>query len=168
MGKPIVHARSSAKRFGGKARDYIKIHEFIDSSREAFSDLRHRALTHNGWFITKIIPLVFGQTIKNSKGKDVPVVSIAEFHVMEDYGNNFIPTAQDFLAEIEFKPWMDNGKDGEIPPSHVKLKRFHGTLPKALGFPSGGKAIELPAVPQVDLEDEFRNRPCARVPGMMD
>lgn len=124
MGKPIIHARSSVEHFGGKVEDYLKIHQLIDSSRESFPDLRHRALTHNSWFITKILPLIFGETIKNSERKIVSVVSIAEHHVAEDYSNKFIPSAQDFLEQIEFQPWMDNGKNDDVPSSRRKLQKL--------------------------------------------
>ncbi|HEU5114963.1 MAG TPA: hypothetical protein VFT82_04335 [Candidatus Paceibacterota bacterium] len=131
MAKPMVHAKSSAEHFGGKPKDYLDIHQLMDSSREAFPDMRHRALTHNSWFITKIIPLIFGETRVNSAGTRYSTRAVAEFHVLEDFKGKYIPSAQDFLAEIEFKDWMDNGK-GEPPPSHRKLGRYTGNLPKAV------------------------------------
>jgi hypothetical protein len=106
--KPWIHAESSAKRWGGKPEDYIEIHNLMDSSKAAIGDNRHRALTHNAWFIGTILERVFGVTITNS-----------EDHVLEDYGMKFIPSAQDFLQEIEFKNWMQNGR-GE-PPSFAKI-----------------------------------------------
>lgn len=63
MSKPMIHARSSAKRFGGQPEDYIEIHDFMDSSKAAFPDNRHRALTHNSWFIF-IVEKVFGHEIQ--------------------------------------------------------------------------------------------------------
>ena len=119
MGKPIVHAKSSAKRFGGKASDYLDIHEFIDSSRQAFSDLRHRALTHNSWFITHVLPRVFGRNRTNSAGVEYDVTEVAEHHILEDYRGKFIPTAQDFLQQIVWVDWMENGKQGRPPSARV-------------------------------------------------
>lgn len=65
MAKPYIHAESSAKRFGGKSEDYVAIHEFLDSSKSYIPDVRHRALTHNSFFIEVIIPRIFGKTIQS-------------------------------------------------------------------------------------------------------
>lgn len=118
--KPIYHAESSARRFGGVAEDYLPIHDFMDSSKGAIADNRHRALTHNAWFISTVIERVFGHAITNSTGRKVSTREIAEMHVLEDYGGRFIPSAQDFLQEIEFKEWMNNGRGG-TPDSFKKI-----------------------------------------------
>ena len=118
--KPIYHAQSSAARFGGIADDYLHIHDFLDSSKGAMCDNRHRALTHNSWFLSNVIERVFGYSITNSDGKEVSTREIAEWHVYEDFGMKYIPSAQDYLQEIEFKSWMNNG-EGEPPTSAKKL-----------------------------------------------
>jgi len=120
MSKPYIHALSSAKRYGGTPEDYLELHTFMDSSKSCIADNRHRALTHNSWFISVIIERVFGITMTNSEGKVVSTRDIAEQHVLEDYGQRFIPSAQDFLQEIEWKPWMNNGTEGP-PPSFAKV-----------------------------------------------
>jgi hypothetical protein len=117
MAKPWIHAVSSAKKFGGKPEDYLEIHNLMDSSKAAFPDNRHRALTHNAWFVGHILEKIFGTTFENSDGKVVSVRDIGEQHVLEDYGNKFIPSAQDFLQEIEWKDWMNNGMS-DTPPSN--------------------------------------------------
>ncbi len=119
MAKPIYHAKSSAQKYGGKPEDYLEIHEFMDSSKSVFPDNRHRALTHNSWFLNSILERVLGTTVKNSDGKEVSVRTIGEDHILEDYGHNFIPSAQDYLQEIEYKDWM-NGQG--IPSSRVKVQ----------------------------------------------
>jgi hypothetical protein len=58
MSKPIYHAESSARRHGGKMEDYLEIHNFMDCSKGAMPDNRHRALTHNSWFISNVIERV--------------------------------------------------------------------------------------------------------------
>lgn len=121
MSKPWIHAESSAKKFGGKPEDYIEIHNLLDSSKGTIADSRHRALTHNAWFLSVILEKVFGVTIVNSEGRHVSVRDVGEQHVLEDYRMRFIPSAQDFLQEIEFKDWMVSGK-GQ-PPSSAKLYR---------------------------------------------
>lgn len=121
MAKPFIHAKNSARKFGGKPEEYISIHDFMDSSKGAFPDNRHRALTHNAWFLSNIIEKVFGHTIKISTGREVSTREIAEQHVLEDYGMKFIPSAQDYLENMEMKAWMLNGIGN--PPSAAKLYR---------------------------------------------
>lgn len=132
MSKPYIHAISSAKKFGGKPEDYEEIHNFLDSSKSAFPDNRHRAATHNAWFIGTILERVhFANSgpmtpdnrfpyITNSDGKKVFVRDIGEQHVLEDYRGRFIPSLSDFFQEMTFTDWMQNGQNG-MPSSHVKI-----------------------------------------------
>lgn len=122
MSKPWIHAVSSSKKFGGTPEDYIEIHNLIDSSKATVADSRHRALTHNSWFIGTILEKIFGVVITNAAGRQVSVRDIGEQHVLEDFAGRFIPSAQDYLQEIEFKDWMLKGH-GEPPPSYKKLVR---------------------------------------------
>jgi len=126
MSKPWIHALSSAKRHGGTPYDYLPIHNFLDSSKATIADNRHRALTHNSWFVGFILEQIFGTVITNSDGKAISVRDIGEEHVLEDYGNRFIPSAQDFLQEIELKEWMTNGKG--VPPSFAKMNDRKTTI----------------------------------------
>lgn len=132
MAKPWIHALSSAKRFGGKPEDYLDIHELMDSSKSVIADNRHRALTHNSWFLSTILERVFGSVRQNSDGKTYSVRDIGEQHILEDFGKKFIPSAQDYLAEMEFKDWMQNGKG--VPPSFARIvqreKREASSLPR--------------------------------------
>lgn len=120
MSKPYVHAVSSAKRFGGKPEDYLEIHNLMDSSKGAMCDNRHRALTHNSWFLSTILERIFGVVITNSDGKKISVRDIGEQHVAEDFRGQFIPTAQDYLQEMEIKDWMNNGRG--VPSSFSKIE----------------------------------------------
>ena len=103
MAHPLEHARSSAKKFGGKPEDYLAIHNWFDESKKFFADFRHRALRHHteGIFLAERI---FGVAVLNSDGQQVPVRYIGEQHVKEDLGR--IPTAQDWLSEIRAQRWM--------------------------------------------------------------
>jgi len=47
MAHPIKHAESSARKFGGKAEDYLAIHNWFDESKAFLSDFRHSALRHH-------------------------------------------------------------------------------------------------------------------------
>ena len=123
MSKPWIHAMASAKKFGGKPDDYIEIHNLMDSSKGCIGDNRHRAMTHNSWFIAADGPLerIFGVVIKNSDGRSVSVRDIGEQHILEDFGMRFIPTPQDYLQEMEMIPWMSNDKSS-VPPSSRKIR----------------------------------------------
>lgn len=101
--KPHLHGNASVKRFGGKRDDYIEIHEFIDSSKAHFADVRHRALLHSSFGIY-LCEKVFGRLIVNSDGKEVSVRDIAEQHVIEDLGR--IPPVSDYLNNMTLQTWM--------------------------------------------------------------
>ena len=103
MAHPLKHAQSSAKRFGGKPEDYLPIHVWFDETKAFLADFRHRALRHHaeGIFLCEQI---FGVSITNSDGKEIPVRYIGEQHVKEDLGR--IPTAQDWLTHIKLERWM--------------------------------------------------------------
>ena len=97
----------------------MDIHNLLDSSKATIADNRHRALTHNSWFIGFVLEKIFGSTRTNSEGKVYSVRDVAEQHVLEDFAGRFIPSAQDYLALIEYQDWMQNGKG--TPPSFAKL-----------------------------------------------
>lgn len=122
MAKPYIHSESSVRRWGGKIEDYLPVHCLMDSSKATIADNRHRCLTHSSWFIGVILEKIFGTTITNSDGKVVSVRDIGEQHVLEDFGGRFIPSAQDYLQEIEYKEWMTAGR-GEAPPSYSKIEK---------------------------------------------
>ena len=83
MAHPLKHAQSSARRFGGRAEDYLPIHNWFDESKAFVGDFRHRALRHHaeGVFLAEKL---FGVAIVNSDGKKVPVRYVGEQHVRED------------------------------------------------------------------------------------
>lgn len=126
MAKPIVHAISSAKKFGGVPEDYVEIHTFMDTSKGAIPDNRHRALTHTSWFLSTILERVFGTHFKNSDGRTIATRDIGEQHVLEDFQGRFIPTAQDFLQVMDIQEWMNNGNKG-TPPSHQRIAETRRT-----------------------------------------
>lgn len=116
MSKPLIHAKSSARKFGGFWSDYIDIHEFMDSSKAVTSLPTHRALTHNTWFISTILTRVFGETFaRESDGVVMSTRDIGEQHVAEDF-RGFIPSAADFIDALNVDDWMMNGKG--TPPSY--------------------------------------------------
>lgn len=154
MSKPYIHALSSARKFGGIPEDYLDIHNLMDSSKAAIADNRHRALTHNSWFIGTILEKIFGVTRTNSAGKFYSIRDIGEQHVLEDNRGKFIPTAQDYLQEIESKQWMQNGAG--VPPSSAKLyRRKEHVKSGEAGEITGGNESEARANKQ-GLQSDFR------------
>lgn len=104
--KPFIHARLSVRRYGGVPEDYMPIHDFMDSSKITYADMRHRALLHNSFGIY-LAERVFGTYITNADGRQVSVRDVAEDHVKEDCG--CIPTPERWLQSIEYEPWMSGG-----------------------------------------------------------
>lgn len=119
MSAPHIHALNSSRKFKGKPEDYIHLHAKMDCSKGYMPDNRHRALTHNMFWILEVMVPLFGHTIINSDGLVVSVKDICEQHVLEDFRNKFIPTVQDYIQEMEFKDWMQNGKG--VCPSAARL-----------------------------------------------
>lgn len=129
MAKPYVHAESSARKFGGKAEDYIAIHNWFDETKSWIADSRHRAFRHHAQGIFEC-EKIFGVTITNSDGKKVSVRDVGEQHVLEDYGGRFIPTAQDYFQDtLPLKDWMIKGT-GEPPSFALLAKRDQSKVKK--------------------------------------
>ena len=103
MAHSYHHAVSSAGKFGGLPADYQPVHDWIDGSKLILADFRHRALRHHaeGCFAAEA---VFGVTLTNSAGRQVPVRLIAEQHILEDLGR--IPSFADWVRCIRPEPWM--------------------------------------------------------------
>ena len=74
MAKPHIHALSSVRSFGGLEEDYLPIHEFLDSSKAIVADNRHRAFTHNSWFINTVIPRVLELRLQTQTEKSFLLV----------------------------------------------------------------------------------------------
>ncbi len=119
MAHPCTHAESSARRFGGAPEDYIEIHEWFDATKAWFPDNRHRAFRHHSEGIFEC-ERVFGREITLTGGKTAKVRYVGEQHVLEDFGNKFIPTAADYLESMEMMPWLNNGVKGH-PNSHRRV-----------------------------------------------
>lgn len=101
--KPHVHAKNSARRWGGKPEDYQALHDWFDQTKAALPDMRHRAVLHSSFGIF-MLEQQFGVTITNSDGRKISVRDIGEDHVMEDLG--FIPTLERWLQHLPLETWM--------------------------------------------------------------
>lgn len=111
MSKPLIHARSSVKKWGGKEEDYLPIHEKMDTSKMAHAEVTHRCVFHSAFGIF-LIEELFGRTLVNSEGREVHVRDVAEQHVLEDLG--WIPSLSDWLREMPPQPWMAGARKAKI------------------------------------------------------
>ena len=126
MANPLIHSKSSVKRWGGKVEDYLAIHELIDSPKVTMNNNSSRCLTHNTWFAYHIIPKIFGYNITNSNGRSVDTIDIAMLHIAEDFRMKFVPTAQDYLQHLQVQAWMNNGvKDLESEEGKNIVKQLN-------------------------------------------
>lgn len=120
--KPLNHARNSVKKWSGVVEDYIPIHNFFDSTKANYADMKHRAILHSTFGIF-LVEKVFGTYITNSDGRRVSVRDIGEQHVLEDLGT--IPTMERWLRNMPREDWMygtrrgKSGKTRHIPFDNV-------------------------------------------------
>ncbi|MDE0521124.1 MAG: hypothetical protein OXH79_04110 [Boseongicola sp.] len=106
MAHPNHHAESSARKFGGVPCDYHAIHDWFDASKAHEALPVHRALRHHSHGIFEA-QQIFGRSLVNSDGREVPVRFVAEQHVREDCRR--IPSVSDWLRCIPVASWMVNG-----------------------------------------------------------
>ena len=96
---PIDHSRLHARDFGGKPEDYLPIDNFLDQTKFALADDgRHRAFLHNPTGIA-IVERLFGATIRNSVGCEIPTRELARRHIMQDCGR--VPTLREWVEALE-------------------------------------------------------------------
>jgi hypothetical protein len=101
--KPYLHGIKHAAKYGGEPEDYADIDDFLDSSKIAFPDMRHRALLHSS-FGCFVVEQMFGRTRTNSLGKVYSPRDVAEDHIIQDLG--FIPTVEQYLNNMTPQEWM--------------------------------------------------------------
>jgi len=99
--KPILHAKSSVRKWGGEPEDYVMIHDYMDYSKAFWPDVRHRIAMHHSlgcWMVEDR----FGHELINSSGKRFSPRDVAEQHCLEDHGT--ILTFRRWLQGITAKP----------------------------------------------------------------
>jgi len=98
---PLIHAKNSAKKYGGVFSDYLPVHLWMDQTKLHVADLRHRVILHNSFGIG-LCEAALGPWIINSAGKPIAVRALAEDHVIADIG--FIPSLDQALAHTAITP----------------------------------------------------------------
>lgn len=119
--KPYLHAKISAKKYGGHADDYLDIHNFIDSSKAAYPNVKHRAILHSAFGIY-LVEQVYGVHFTNSDNKEVSTRDIAEEHIIQDLG--FIPTVQDYLENMTLQAWMSGTEKGKKRTKKISFEQL--------------------------------------------
>lgn len=95
--KPYHHALSTARRYGGSWRDWIKAHDFFDQSKAVFPSMQHRMFLHADFGIW-LAGRVFGDALEASDGTVVPTDVLGVEHQREDLGRVF--TLAEWLREV--------------------------------------------------------------------
>ncbi len=94
--RPWQHARASARRSGRSWRDDLAIHEFVDSTRVALADLRHRMVLHN---------CDLGPAVAATAFPALPhAAEVARAHAREDLG-----------ADVSLAWWLDRCDPRRLP-----------------------------------------------------
>ena len=104
---PIIHAKSSAKKFGGTWEEYIDIHNWFDNTKAWYGHSNHRMWRHHSEWVFEM-EKVFGMSFVNSEGKTVYTRYVGEQHVREDCYNH-LPSAKEWIMALEAKErpmWM--------------------------------------------------------------
>jgi len=101
MAHPIIHSKSSAKKFGGRPDEYIGIHEWFDETKAWIGHSNHRVFRHHSEGIFEM-EKIFGKSFINSEDKVVYTRYIGEQHVKEDC-NGYIPSASEWIKMFQSK-----------------------------------------------------------------
>ena len=105
MSHPLLHCKSSVRKWGGHVSDYEDIHSWFDETKSWIGHRKHRMFRHHSEGIFEC-EKIFGKQFTNSDGRTVYTRYVGEQHVKEDC-NNYIPTAKEWVDNINTpKEWM--------------------------------------------------------------
>lgn len=96
------HSVSSVNAFGGAPEDYHALHKWMDRGRAGTDRLMHRMLAHHTQGIQDAIA-VFGDTITNNQGRQVPTSLLCTQHITEDLG--FVPSLEHYMELLHCPRW---------------------------------------------------------------
>ena len=112
MSHPLLHSKSSVKKFGGKVEDYIHLHNWMDETKAWVGHSYHRMFRHHSDGIFEM-EKIFGSSFVNSDEKVVYTRYVGEQHVKEDCFD-YIPSAREWIQAIQNKQkpmWMTRTLD---------------------------------------------------------
>lgn len=114
---PYEHSILSVKMFGGKPKHYIKIHEFLDSTKGHFPDYKHRAILHNSWGML-LCEKIFGSITKNN----ISVREIARQHILQDC--QCVPTLKECIVSLSDNTYNKYNKPNKKDIEYLKQKLY--------------------------------------------
>jgi hypothetical protein len=102
MAHPLKHAESRARKFCGKAENYLAIHSWLDESKSFFTDFRYRALRHRAEGI------LLYERIFVSRPSTTKATGAITLHrrTARAGGSGRIPTGQDRPSQVKAARWM--------------------------------------------------------------
>lgn len=118
--KPLIHAKNSVKKYGGKIDDYLNVHSWFDQTKSHVPEMKHRIFLHNSFGIF-LCEQQFGVYITNSDNSKVDVRSLGEDHVIEDLG--FIPTLDECCKLIQNADWLYGSRHKDTIMKKIILTR---------------------------------------------
>lgn len=121
---PYDHARSSARRFGGRWQDYLPVHDWLDGSKAAFCHFLHRALRHHREGVVEAVAL-FGPTLRNADGVAVPTEAVAHQHLEEDCRR--LPDAAEWICAFAPPAWWPAVVPEGEALARASARRFGGS-----------------------------------------
>jgi len=101
MAHSVIHAKSSAKKYGGLYTDYLHLHDWMDITKNWLPHSTHRMFRHHCMGIQEAEER-FGTHFTNSDGKVVYTRYILTDHIKEDC-YNYVPTPREWLQALEAK-----------------------------------------------------------------
>lgn len=123
MSHPHFHSMSSVRTFGGGCGDYLGLHAWLDASKSAYADTRHRAVLHHSFGI-HLLSEIYGHTlVRASDGVRVDVMRLGEQHLEEDCG--FRPTLEDWLGDRGTELWIERALE-TVPHAMLSARRLGG------------------------------------------
>lgn len=97
MTHPLLHSESSTRLFGGDCQLWLPIHEYLDNTKQAFGDFRHRAMRHHRQGVLRCS----NEVVINGVSQN-DVFAVAEQHVREDCGGQ-LPEITEWLEHFQCK-----------------------------------------------------------------
>jgi len=120
----VIHAQASMKAINSKDdkdfQFFLKLHDFMDCSKELESSNLHRFLTHHLFFVKRVVIPIFGHNYVAASGRNVNIKdSMEQEHILLDFRNKFLPSLSDYVVLIKddssdeqtFKSFQDENKE---------------------------------------------------------
>lgn len=120
---PYDHARSSARSHGGAWTDYHPLHSWFDASKSTLCHFTHRAIHHHHEGIAEALH-IFGPTIRNAAGAEIPTEMLAIQHIGEDCP--FVPFAADWAVDFRAPDWLPDSWPDAEDLAEASARRFGG------------------------------------------